>query len=151
MDALIVQVPQDIHAKLDARAHTEGKDAQAIALEILRRDLGAPEEKTETPAPPLPYNSEEAKRARVERKLREQGLTVSLSDELKKMIKPGVNHEEVVEAMTRAGGKPLSQIVIEQRQERHDILVYGYKRARQKIRERERKSAGRGTRRRKGK
>ncbi len=146
MDTLVVQVPEKIREKLDERAKAEGKDAQAIALEILARDLGAPESQIETQpqASPAPlYETEKEKHDRVYKKLREEGLIVPLSDELKKLIKPGVNREEVIDAMTQAGGKSLSQIVIEQRQERHDILVYGYKRARKKIRERERKQQSR--------
>ncbi|MBI5303186.1 MAG: hypothetical protein HY868_13720 [Chloroflexi bacterium] len=73
--------------------------------------------------------------------MREQGLIVPLSDDLKNQIKNPATLEEAQEIMTRAGGKSPSQIVIEQRQERHDILVYGHKRARKAIRSRNRKPA----------
>ncbi len=149
MDTLTVSVPETIRTKLDERARAEGKDAQAVALEILTRDLGTLQ--PEPPARFLPYDSEEAKRARVERKLREQGLIEPLGEDLEKMIIPGVDADKVFEEMGKVGGKPLSQIVIEQRQERHDILVYGYKRARQKIRARERKQSSQATRSRKRK
>lgn len=149
MDVMMVEVPERIREQLHQRALSEGKDARTVALEILERGLRAPAEKAELPAaptlaektepPPEPapaaaaYESEAARYERVYKKLREEGLIVPLSDELKKMITHDVDREEVIEAMTQAGGKPLSQIVIEQRQERHDILVYGYKRARKVV------------------
>ncbi len=151
MEILVVQVPERIREKLDERAKSEGKDAQAVALEILARDLGAAEVQEQTQAPAPPYETEQEKHDRVYKKLREEGLIVPLSDELKKMIKNPATHEEVREMMSRVGGKPLSQIVIEQRQERHDIHVYGYKRARQMVRERERKQSRSSTDRRKRK
>jgi hypothetical protein len=167
MNTWIVEVPEQIREQLHQRALSEGKDAQAVALEILTRALTAPVEKIEPPTPPAPvekveppppptpsppvYESEAERYERVYRKLREEGLIVPLSDELKKMIIPGVDREEVFQEMGKAGGKPLSQIVIEQRQERHDILVYGYKRARQKIRARERQQLGKKRRSRKRK
>ncbi len=149
METLVVQVPERIREKLDERAKSEGKDAQAVALEILARDLGAAEVQEQTQAPAPPYETEQEKHDRVYKKLREEGLIVPLSDELKSKIKNPATLEEVQEMMARAGGKPLSQIVIEQRQERHDILVYGYKRARKKILDRERKRVGHQTGRRK--
>ncbi|GEM_PF-1015457 len=167
MDTLMVQVPAKIREQLDKRALSEGKDPQAVALEILARELAPPAEKVEAPSMPAPtektdalsppaptpvsYESEAARYERVYQKLREEGLIVPLSEELKKYIIPGLDREKVFEEMSRAGGKPLSQIVIEQRQERHDILVYGYKRARQKIRARDRKRLGKGSRKRESK
>jgi len=149
MDTLIFQVPERIREQLNKRAQSEGKDPQVVALEILERDLGEVEQKAETPT--APYETEEVRRARVYRKLREEGVIVPLSDALKKYILPDVDREAVFEEMNRVGGKPLSQIVIEQRQERHDILVYGYKRARQKIRARERQQSRKSASRRKNK
>ncbi len=137
MDTLIVQVPDKIREQLNKRAQSEGKDPQAVALEILERDLGTAEEKAKTPS--VSYDTEEARRERVYQKLREEGLIRPLSDELRKQIKDPASIEEVREILSRTGGKPLSQIVIDQRQERHDILVYGYKRAHEMVRERERK------------
>ena len=141
MEALVVQVPERVRERLNQRALSEGKTPQVVALEILERDLSAPAvEKPAAPTRPAPvaqtetpspaYESEEVRRERLYRRLREEGVIVPLSDELKKMIIPGLDHEKVFEEASRVGGKPLSQIVIEQRQERHDILVYGYKRAR---------------------
>lgn len=143
MDTLIVQMPEKIREQLNKRALSEGKDPQSVAAEILTRELGVIAEPTQmaNPETPTPYESEEVRRERVHRKLREQGILVELSDELKKYIIPGVDREAVFDEMSRVGGKPLSQIVIEQRQERHDILVYGYKRARQKIRARDRQQS----------
>jgi plasmid stability protein len=166
MEALIVTMPERIREQLYKRAASEGKDAQTVALEILTRDLSALAEKVESPSepalaekvetPPEPapakaYESLEEREERFYKKLREEGVIVPLSDELKKMIIPDADEEQVFREMSLAGGKPLSQIVIEQRQERHDILVYGYKRARQKIRARDRQPVGKKPRSRKGK
>lgn len=138
MDTMIVHVPEKIREQLEKRASSEGKTAQTVALEILARDLVPPE----PAASPAIYETEKEKYERVMKKLREDGLIQPLSDELKKMIIPGVDHEQVFKEMSTAGGKPLSQIVIEQRQERHDILVYGHQRARKKVHARVRQPVG---------
>ncbi|CAG0947899.1 hypothetical protein ANRL1_04687 [Anaerolineae bacterium] len=147
MDTMIVQVPEKIREHLEKRASSEGKTAQTVALEILARDLVPPE----PAAPPAIYETEKEKYERVMKKLCEDGLIQPLSDELKGQIKNPATLEEAQEIMTRAGGKSLSQIVIEQRQERHDILVYGHQRARKKVRSRIRQpSSAKSNRRKRG-
>jgi hypothetical protein len=152
METWTVQVPARIHKQLQQRALSEGKTPQAVALEILEHDLSAPGDKTESPNEPAPavvYDTERERYAQFHRTLREQGLLRPLSPELQKLIIPNVDREEVVEAMTQAGGKSLSEIVIEQRQERHDSLVYGHQRARKKVHPRKGKQASRTSHRRK--
>ena len=100
MDILTLELPKDLLALLQKRAVEKGEEPQRVVLEILQKEL-APEAKR--------------KRERVRQKLREAGRIRPLGDELRKMIIPDVKHEDVEGAFARAGGKPLSQIVIEQR------------------------------------
>jgi hypothetical protein len=154
MDRIIVQLPAQVQKQLNKRAKSEGKDPQAVAAEILARELGTTTDEKSTPTPsqePTTDASESVRREHLYRTLREQGMWVDLGDELKKYIIPGIDRDQVFEAMGQTGGKPLSQIVIEQRQERHDILVYGHKRARKKVHAREREQSGKKTSRRKSK
>ncbi len=58
-----------------------------------------------------------SERERADRVLREAGLLTELGPELRKRAELStVTLDEVVEFMTSAGGKPLSEIVLEQRQ-----------------------------------
>jgi len=100
MDILTLEMPKDLLALLQKRASERGEEPQKAALRILEKEL-APEAKSE--------------RELVIQTLQEAGLIRPLSEELRQMIDPSVTHEEVEAAFARAGGKPLSEIVIEQR------------------------------------
>jgi hypothetical protein len=97
-----IQIPDDVMLKLQQRANREGVEPNSVAADILRAAL-----RHDKPV----VNEREA----VLRTLREAGLLVGLSPELQKRIIPGVTHEEVRESFAKAAGKPLSEIVIEQR------------------------------------
>jgi hypothetical protein len=85
-----------------------GEELQETALQILQKEL-APEAKSE--------------RERVIEALESSGLVRPLSEGLRQMIDPAITHEEVEAALGQAGGKPLSEIIIEQRQERHGRIL----------------------------
>jgi hypothetical protein len=103
MDILTLEMPKDLLAILKKRAVERGEEPQKVVLSILQKEL-APEAKSE--------------RERVVEVLQAAGLIRPLSEELRQMIDPSVTHEEVEAAFARAGGKPLSEIIIEQRRER---------------------------------
>ena len=48
--------------------------------------------------------------------LQASGLVRPLSEGLRQMTDPTITHEEVEAALAKAGGKPLSEIIIEQRE-----------------------------------
>lgn len=60
-----------------------------------------------------PSGTEEA--TRVRESLQSAGLLRTLSPHLQQKIIPGVTLEQVRESLRKAGGKPLSEIIIEQR------------------------------------
>ncbi len=101
---IVLHLPADLYQRLRQEAHRAGKPAPIIAQEWLAERLAA------TPPPP-----EMNERARITEILRASGMLVELDPELKKRADPTVSLEEVQAALDRAGGKPLSQIILEQR------------------------------------
>jgi hypothetical protein len=108
MTTLTLELPRDLLSLLQERASERGQELQDTALRILQKEL-APEVKSE--------------REQVIEALRASGLVRPLSEDLRQMIDPTVTHEDVEAAFARAGGKPLSEIIIEQRRERHERIV----------------------------
>ncbi len=97
-----LSIPPDLYARLQEYAAATGKRLEQAVAELLERDLRRIKPKTET--------------ERFLAAMKKAGVTVRpLSDDLRKLILPGVKHEEVEAAFARAGGKPLSEIVMEQR------------------------------------
>lgn len=108
MATLTLELPKDLLRLLQKRASERGQELQEAALRILQKEL-TPEAKSE--------------REQVIEVLRASGLVRPLSEELRQMIDPSVTHEEVEAAFAEAGGKPLSEIIIEQRRERHERIL----------------------------
>jgi len=147
MSTLVLEISPHLRARLTARAKQEGKRIDEVARTMLENVLEAP---AAEPAP-APKESEEVRHERVLKALRDEGLLWEQPDRDKTPVTSEQEREELFQEASKAGGKSLSQIVQEQRQERHDILVYGYKRARKKILARERQSVGKKSPRRKRK
>lgn len=87
---------------LQQMAREVGKTPEALSREILEQAV----QKTEEAAP---------QREAVRRALGAAGRTQTLSPGLSKRIIQGVTLQEVQDSLAEAGGKPLSEIVIEQR------------------------------------
>lgn len=102
-DELILRLPADLYQRLRREAHRAGKPAAIIAQEWLAERL------TATPPPELD------ERMRVFEVLRASGMLVELDPELQKRADPTISLEKVQAALDRVGGKPLSQIILEQR------------------------------------
>ncbi len=100
---ITLRLPADLYQRLRQEAHRTGKLAPIIAQEWLAERLAA------TPPPELD------ERARITEIWRASGMLVELDPELKKRADPTISLEEVQAALDRAGGKPLSQIILEQR------------------------------------
>jgi len=109
MTTLTLELPKDLLSLLQERASERGgQELQEAALRILQREL-APEAKSE--------------HEHVVDVLQAAGLIRPLSEGLRQIADPTVTHEEVEAAFARAGGKPLSEIIIEQRRERHERIL----------------------------
>jgi hypothetical protein len=104
MTNLIVDLPPDIYQKLQEQARQSGKPAELVAREWLAERLAA------APAPM-------SERERAREALRAAGLLVEFTEEEKERAKAAVTMtlEEVRAALDRAGGKPLSEIILEMR------------------------------------
>ena len=103
MTALTIQLSSDAYRRLREEAVRLGKSPQAVAAEWLV-------EKLSVPAAASAGNRELARQA-----LRAAGLLAELGPHLRERADPTVCLEDVNEALGRAGGKPLSEVVLEQR------------------------------------
>lgn len=101
MTALTIELPAEILERLRIEAARVGKPAEVLASEWLAERL--------QPFPP-------SERERAREVLRAAGLLTELGPELKRRAAEAtLSLEEIQEILSRAGGKPLSEIVIEQR------------------------------------
>jgi hypothetical protein len=101
LSEVILHLPADLEQRLRWEAMRAGKPAPILAQEWLAERLVATPELDE--------------RTRVFEVLRAAGMLVELDPELKRRADPTISLEEVQAALDRAGGKPLSQIILEQR------------------------------------
>jgi plasmid stability protein len=123
MAKIVVELSPAIYQQLRQRAQEAGKSPEALSRELLgaalqsqpARDVGKPPAAL-SPEPPERTQVPEAPPVRSAREiLRQSGMLSELSPYLQSKIIPGVTLEEVQEALTQAGGPPLSDIIIEQR------------------------------------
>jgi hypothetical protein len=102
MTTLTLELPPEAYHRLHEEAHHQGKSPQLVAQEWLIERL--------SPLNPAPDSTRE----QVRQALRAAGLLVGLSLELRRRADPTGQPEDVEAALARAGGKPLSEIVLEQ-------------------------------------
>jgi plasmid stability protein len=101
MTTLTLELPPDIYRQLRETATQQGKPAEELVEEWIAERI--------QPAQP-------SERERAREVLRAAGLLTELGPELKRLAADAtMTLDEVSEAFSRAGGKPLSEIVIEQR------------------------------------
>jgi hypothetical protein len=101
--SLTLDLPRELYGRLQAEAGRAGKSLPGMAQDWLVERLAA------QPAPVLD------ERERVTQVLRAAGLLVELDPELKARADPTISLEKVQAALDRAGGKLLSEIILEQR------------------------------------
>lgn len=102
MAALKLELPPDLHDRLRREAERQGKSVEIVAQEMLAARLAPPDEMSE--------------RERVAEALRAAGLLAELGPEMKKRAERStMTLEEVRAALDRAGGKPLSELILEMR------------------------------------
>jgi hypothetical protein len=100
---IVIELSPRSYRLLEKAAHDTGKAPEVLSREILEEAL----QRTETGTQP--------KREAVRQVLRAAGRIHTLSPTLRHRIIPGVTLEEVQESLAHAGGKPLSEIILEQR------------------------------------
>jgi hypothetical protein len=100
---LILDLSPDLYQRLRWRANRAGKSASIMAQEWVAERLAA------EPAPAFD------ERERVTQVLRAAGMLAELGPELRARADPTISLEEVRASLDRAGGKPLSEIILEQR------------------------------------
>jgi hypothetical protein len=104
MTMLTLELSPDLYARLRIEADHLGKSVQAVAQEWLAERLAQAE--------PAPVSD----RDRTTEALRAAGLLAELSPEEKqRAARSTATLEEVRAALDRAAGKPLSEIILEQR------------------------------------
>ncbi len=103
MAQLTLELPPEAYQRLHEAATRLGKPPQVVAQEWLIERLSVP-----MPAP-------DSARENVRRALRAAGLLVERSPHLYRHGDRQVRLEDVEASLARVGGKPLSEIVLEQR------------------------------------
>lgn len=102
MTNLKIKLPSELYERLQQEAKRSGRPADDLAQEWLAERLEKPETKSE--------------RELATEALRRAGLLTELSPKEKERARRSkATLEEVRAALDRAGGKPLSEIVLEQR------------------------------------
>lgn len=101
MSQLTIDLPQELFERLRRAAERTGKPVETLASDLLSEQLPA---------------AELSERERAHEVLRAAGLLTELGLELKRQAATAtLSLEEIQAILSRAGGKPLSEIVIEQR------------------------------------
>lgn len=104
MAALTLELPPELYARLRAEAEGRGTSAEAVAREWL----------AERPAATPPDRLSD--RDRMTEVLRAAGLLAELSpEEQRRAEQSTATLEEVRAALDRAGGQPLSELILEMR------------------------------------
>jgi hypothetical protein len=109
MTALTVELSPEVYDRLRAEAERQGKPPEGVVQELIAERLALPDA-----SPAAPQSTPE--REQVCAALRAAGLLVEPSPAmLARASRATMTLEEVSAALTRAGGKPLSEIILEQR------------------------------------
>lgn len=103
MKMLNLKLPPQVYRRLREEAARLGKPPQVVAQEWLTERL--------TPLPAAPSSDRE----RARQALRAAGLLTELGPNLLSLADPKVCLEDVRAALNRAGGKALSEVILEQR------------------------------------
>jgi predicted transcriptional regulator len=103
MTTLTLELPPEVYHRLHEAADRLGKPPQVVAQEWLIERLS------------VPLLAPDSEREQVRRALRAAGLLVERSPHLYRPVDQQVRLEDVEASLARVGGKPLSEIVLEQR------------------------------------
>lgn len=100
MSTIVINVPQETYRRLQEEARKAGKAPEVLTRELLEMSLQA---------------REEAQQRTTRGVLQASGRVRPLGETLRRKIIPGVTLDEVRASLTKAGGSPLSEIVLTQR------------------------------------
>ncbi len=103
MKVLNLKLPPQVYRRLREDAARLGKPPQVVAQEWLVERLT------------LPTTEPSSDRERARQALRAAGLLTELGPNLRRLADPTVRLEDVSAALNRAGGKTLSEVILEQR------------------------------------
>ncbi len=134
MNTLTLTLPPEIWRRLKKKAEQAGQLPETVAQDLLIGQLSPLAEETEREKTarilreaspqigyrsriwPMPVAQPETEREKLTRLLREAGVLSEIGPRMRQLVETTtVNHDEVVTILARAGGKPLSEIVLEQR------------------------------------
>jgi len=105
MTALTLELAPDLYERLRHEAERKGESVKNAAQELLAERLSA-----------LPSLAQMSERERVREALRAAGLLTELGpEEKKRAAQATMTLEEVQAALDRAGGQPLSELILEMR------------------------------------
>jgi len=104
MTTLTLELPPEVYRRLHEEADRLGKPPQIVVQEWLIERLSVPI--------PVPDSGE---REKARRALRAAGLLVEQRPRLHRRVDQKVRLEDVEAALARVGGKPVREIVLEQR------------------------------------
>jgi hypothetical protein len=105
MATLTLELAPDLYGRLRQEAERIGKPLDKTAQELLAQQLAD-----------LPTPVEKSERERVREALRASGLLTELGPEMKKRARQAtMSLEEIRAALDRAGGQPLSELILEMR------------------------------------
>lgn len=114
MTTLTIDLPNDVYERLRAKASQQGKQVEEVAQALLVEHALQSRPDLLQPAPP-------GERERAIAVLREAGLLAQLgSAEKARAARSKLTLEEARAILDRAGGKPLSEVVIEMRGPKDD-------------------------------
>jgi hypothetical protein len=100
MPTIVINMPAELYAQLEAQARQTGTTPEALTRELLAIALHA---------------QKKPQRRTAREVLQAAGRVRPLSDTLRRQIIPGVTLDEVRKALSQAAGPSLSDIIQEQR------------------------------------
>jgi predicted transcriptional regulator len=103
MTVLTLKLPPEVYRRLHEEAARLGKPPQIVAEEWLAERLTSPD------------TASGSDREKARHVLRAAGLLTELGPNLRRLADPTVRLEDISAALDQAGGKTLSEIVLEQR------------------------------------
>jgi len=145
MDTLTLILPPETYRRLKKKAKQAGQPPEILAQELLTRQLSRLAEKTEhettshvlheaslqigyrphvRPASAVRPDAE-TEREKLTCLLREAGMLSEIGPRMRRLVETTpVKHNEVVAILSRTGGKPLSEIILEQRGPKLQPLIF---------------------------
>lgn len=126
MDTITLTLSPEVHQRLEKKAKQVGQSPETVAQELLTGQLSPQAGETGRvlreasrsyiqPVPVVRPNTE-TEREKLSRLLREAGMMSEIGPHMRRLVETiPADRDKVVAILSRAGGKSLSEIVLEQR------------------------------------